>query len=427
MLSQLPTSPMILDATQPTDAAPQADTTTATNETPNLGDRWNAALMNTYGTPSMSLVRGQGSRVWDEEGNDYLDCLAGIAVNALGHAHPAVVDAVTHQVSQLGHVSNLAGSAPAVELAESLQSRIADATDAATGQATRVFFANSGAEANEAALKLARLSGKRRILTAEGGFHGRTMGTLTLTGQPTKQQKFRPLLSDVEYFPYGDIGYLTQLVEQAPDDTAAIMLEPVQGESGVIPAPTGFFTQVRALCDKHDILFIVDEVQTGVGRTGDFFAFEHEGIVPDIVTLAKGLGGGLPIGACLAIGEANRFEPGDHGTTFGGNPIACAAANAVLNELDPHMLVDVKYKSAKLIGALSTIRGVRAVRGRGLMLGVVLRTPVAAEVVSVAREHGLIVNAPAPDVIRLTPPLVISDEEITEAVSTLATVLWQLS
>ena len=379
-----------------------------------FSSRWTSALLDTYPTPPVELVSGEGATVTDADGNTYIDMLAGIAVNALGHAHPAIVDAVSAQVARLGHVSNLFGSQPVVEVAEALRARVGDDT-------ARVFFCNSGAEANEAAFKLARLTGRRRILAAERGFHGRTMGSLALTGQPDKRAPFEPMPAGVEFFTYGDIEALEALVQQDPGNTAAIILEPIQGETGVIPAPEGFLTKVRELCDAHGILFITDEVQTGVGRTGDFFAFQHEGVLPDVITMAKGLGGGLPIGATIARGRAaTLFTPGSHGTTFGGNPVACAAAKAVLGVVDEAFLAEVRRKGQLLIDAASQVPGVAQVRGRGLMLGVVLDEAVAKLVVKQGLEEGLILNAPGENVIRLTPPLVITDDEIVEAMKRLA-------
>ena len=379
-----------------------------------FSSRWTSALLDTYPTPPVELVSGEGATVTDADGNTYIDMLAGIAVNALGHAHPAIVDAVSAQVARLGHVSNIFGSQPVVEVAEALRARVGDDT-------ARVFFCNSGAEANEAAFKLARLTGRRRILAAERGFHGRTMGSLALTGQPDKRAPFEPMPAGVEFFTYGDIEALEALVQQDPGNTAAIILEPIQGETGVIPAPEGFLTKVRELCDAHGILFITDEVQTGVGRTGDFFAFQHDGIAPDVITMAKGLGGGLPIGATIARGRAaTLFTPGSHGTTFGGNPVACAAAKAVLGVVDEAFLAEVRRKGQLLISAASQVPGVAQVRGRGLMLGVVLDEAVAKLVVKQGLEEGLILNAPGENVIRLTPPLVITDDEIAEAMKRLA-------
>ncbi|WP_232507251.1 acetylornithine transaminase [Corynebacterium glaucum] len=380
--------------------------------------------MNNYGTPPIALVKGEGATLIDDSGNTYIDLLAGIAVNALGHAHPAVVQAVTEQINTLGHVSNLFATEPAVKVAGELVRRFGD-PDA------RVFFCNSGAEANEAAFKLARLTGKRRILAAQHGFHGRTMGALALTGQPDKRKAFEPVPSGVEYYPYGDLDYLRKLVEVNPADVAAIFLEPIQGETGVIPAPEGFMEGIRKLCDDHAILMVADEVQTGVGRTGDFFAFEHDlpaGVRPDVVTMAKGLGGGLPIGAVIATEEvAKTFTPGSHGTTFGGNPIACAAASTVLDTVDDAFLSEVVRKGKIFAEELRDLDGVEEVRGRGLMLGAVLKRPVAKQAVPAGLKHGLVLNAPSDAVVRFTPPLVISDDELAEAVQRLDALLNELN
>ncbi|AQQ15175.1 Acetylornithine aminotransferase [Corynebacterium glaucum] len=385
---------------------------------------WQTGLMNNYGTPPIALVKGEGATLIDDSGNTYIDLLAGIAVNALGHAHPAVVQAVTEQINTLGHVSNLFATEPAVKVAGELVRRFGD-PDA------RVFFCNSGAEANEAAFKLARLTGKRRILAAQHGFHGRTMGALALTGQPDKRKAFEPVPSGVEYYPYGDLDYLRKLVEVNPADVAAIFLEPIQGETGVIPAPEGFMEGIRKLCDDHAILMVADEVQTGVGRTGDFFAFEHDlpaGVRPDVVTMAKGLGGGLPIGAVIATEEvAKTFTPGSHGTTFGGNPIACAAASTVLDTVDDAFLSEVVRKGKIFAEELRDLDGVEEVRGRGLMLGAVLKRPVAKQAVPAGLKHGLVLNAPSDAVVRFTPPLVISDDELAEAVQRLDALLNELN
>ncbi|AZA11344.1 acetylornithine transaminase [Corynebacterium gerontici] len=382
----------------------------------NLQQRWSDALMNTYGTPAVALVEGEGAIVKDGQGREYIDMLAGIAVNSLGHGHPEVVAAVSEQVAAFAHVSNLFVSQPVIDVAEALAQRFAPGDPS-----VKAFFCNSGTEANEAALKLAKLTGKRRVLAAQHGFHGRTLGALSITGQPSKQQPFRPLLPDVEFYPYGDITVLRAMVETDPGSVSAIFLEPIQGETGVVPAPEGFLRAVRALCDEHGILMILDEVQTGVGRTGDFFAFQHEDVQPDVVTMAKGLGAGLPIGAVLARGDAAALmQPGSHGTTFGGNPVACAAAKAVLSVIDDAFVAEVKRKGALLAETVATIPGVNHVRGRGLMLGVVLDQPVAQEVVRKGLDHGLILNNPAKEVVRLTPPLVISEEDVRRGVEKLA-------
>lgn len=374
--------------------------------------------MNTYGHPPLEIVDGDGAVLTGADGRTYLDLLAGIAVNAFGHGHPAIVSAVSEQVQKFAHLSNLFVSAPAVTVAEELINRLG------AGDTTRVFFSNSGAEANEAAFKLARLTGRRRVLAAQHGFHGRTMGSLALTGQPDKRRPFEPLPGGVEFYPYGDIDYLRQQVLTDPGDVAAIFLEPIQGETGVIDAPAGFLAGVRQLCTEHGILMVVDEVQTGVGRTGDFFAHHHDGVIPDVVTMAKGLGGGLPIGATLATGPAaTLFQPGSHGTTFGGNPVACAAAGAVLSLVDDTFLADVKEKGARFTARLRELDGVAGVRGRGLMLGVQLDAPVAKQAVTEGYAHGVILNAPSETVLRLTPPLVITGEQIDEAVRRIGTTL----
>lgn len=379
--------------------------------------QWNEAIANNYGAPPLGLVSGAGSTVLDEEGKSYIDMLAGIAVNSLGYGHPAVVQAVSQQVAKLAHVSNLFASEPVVEVAQKLKARVGD-SDA------RVFFCNSGTEANEAAFKVARLTGKKRVLAAHHGFHGRTMGALAMTGQPGKRAPFEPLPAGVEFYPYGDIEYLRTLVEQDPANTAAIILEPIQGETGVIPAPDGFLVKVRQLCDEYGLLLIVDEVQTGVGRTGDFFAFQSARILPDVITMAKGLGAGLPIGATIVRGAAkDLLTPGSHGTTFGGNPVVCAAANAVLDTIDAAFIAEVRNKGERLAERVAALPGVVEVRGRGLMLGVVLERPVAKQVVSAGFKHGVIVNAPNDSVVRLTPPLVIEEAELDAAVNRFALAL----
>lgn len=374
---------------------------------------WPDVIMNTYGTPAITLVSGAGAEVTDSEGRTHIDLLAGIAVNALGHGHPAVVQAVSEQIATLGHVSNLYASQPVIDVAAGLIDRFGD-PDA------RVFFCNSGTEANEAAFKIARATGRSRIFAAEHGFHGRTMGALALTGQPDKRKKFEPMPAGVEYYTYGDIESFPPL----DDDVAAIFLEPIQGETGVVPAPDGFLAQVRQLCDEHGILMICDEVQTGVGRTGEFFAFQHDNVRPDVVTMAKGLGGGLPMGACIAAGKAAKlFQPGDHGCTFGGNPVTCAAARVVLDVVDKQFLAEVTRKGELLRQELLKLPQVESVRGRGLMLGVVLREPVAKQAVAEAPNYGILMNAPQPHVVRLTPPLIISDDQITQAVARFADLL----
>lgn len=393
-------------------------------------EKWPDVVMNTYGTPTLELVDGHGALVTDSLGREHIDLLAGIAVNSLGHGHPAITEAVTTQIQSFSHVSNLFASAPVVNVAEKIIQRFSQGQSDpdAIASETRVFFCNSGTEANEAAFKLARLSGRNRILAAQHGFHGRTMGALALTGQPEKQAPFGPLPAGVEFYPYGDLDYLRKLIAINPHDVAAIFLEPIQGETGVIPAPEGFLQEVRNLCTDNGILMVVDEVQTGVGRTGDFFAFQHEGVVPDIVTMAKGLGGGLPIGVCVAHGKAkDLFTPGLHGTTFGGNPVACAAACAVLDVINEGFISDVREKGKLFKNKLSDLKSVDYVRGRGLMLGVVLKQPVAKIAAQRAADFGVILNAPSEFVLRITPPLIIDTEHIVEAVGRIERLLDSLT
>lgn len=379
--------------------------------------QWSDVFMNTYGTPQLHLVKGERATVTDADGKTYVDMLAGIAVNSLGHGHPALVDAVSSQAATLGHISNFFGSDPTLQAASTLRERFGDPE-------AKVFFCNSGAEANEAAFKLSRLTGRSTVLAAENGFHGRTMGALSLTGQPGKREPFAPLVPGVEYYRYGDIGHVRELVDKHPGDVAAIFLEPIQGEVGVVPAPEGFLAELRQLCDAHGILMVVDEVQTGVGRTGAFFAHTQSGVRPDVVTMAKGLAGGMPIGAVIANAKtAALFTPGAHGTTFGGNPLVCAAANAVLDLIDDEFCAAVTAKGEELARDVEKLAGVDHVRGRGLMLGVVLTEPVAKDAVRVGLEHGVILNAPTDTVIRLTPPLVISDAELSRAVSAIRATL----
>jgi acetylornithine/N-succinyldiaminopimelate aminotransferase len=380
--------------------------------------RWEATVMPTYGTPAVELVSGSGARVVDADGREYIDLLAGIAVNALGHAHPALVEAVSRQVATLGHTSNIHAHPRVIELAEKLQQL--------TGPDARVFFSNSGAEANEAAFKITRLTGRRRVLAAEHGFHGRTMGSLALTGQPDKRAPFEPLPGGVEFYPYGDIDALRTLVEQdgRAEDTAAVFLESIQGETGVIPAPDGFLADVRTLCDEYGILMVVDEVQAGIGRTGHWFGYQAEDVVPDIVTLAKGLGGGLPIGACVAVTpSAQLLAKGQHGSTFGGNPVACAAGCAVIDTILAEDLRGHVLAMERIIRAgLEPLAAVTRVRGRGLMLGVVLDRPRPG-LADAALSAGLLVNQPAPDVLRLVPPLTVTETDIRESLTTIKELL----
>lgn len=387
-------------------------------ETDDIKRRWEAVMMNNYGTPAMALASGDGAVVTDVDGKTYLDLLGGIAVNVLGHRHPAIIEAVTQQMSTLGHTSNLYATGPGLALAEELVSLLG------TDSPARVFFCNSGTEANEVAFKLSRLTGRTKLVAAQEAFHGRTMGSLALTGQPSKQAPFAPLPGDVTHVPYGDTDALAAAVDDA---TAAVFLEPIMGESGVVVPPEGYLAAARDITARHGALLVLDEVQTGMGRTGTFFAHQHDGITPDVVTLAKGLGGGLPIGACLAVGRAaDLMTPGLHGSTFGGNPICAAAALAVLRVLAEQNLI----RHAEVLGK-SLRHGIEAlahplvdhVRGRGLLCGVALTAPRAKDAEAAARRAGFLVNAAAPDVIRLAPPLIITEAQIDGFVAALPAIL----
>jgi len=376
--------------------------------TPNqvAAQRWQRSLMNNFGTPAVEIVSGSGAVVTDADGKEYLDLLGGIAVNALGHAHPAIVKAVSEQVATLGHVSNFFTHPTVLALAERLLD-VAGATDDG-----RVIFCNSGAEANEAAFKMARLTGRPRMIATHGGFHGRTMGALALTGQPAKRQPFEPMPAGVEYVAYGDISALESVID---DSVAAVFLEPIQGEAGVVTPPDGYLAAVRELTRKHGVLLVLDEVQTGIGRTGAWFAHHRSGVRPDVITLAKGLGGGLPIGAAIGIGPAAELlSPGQHGSTFAGNPICAAAALAVLETIEQEGLLDhVKTLGKHFAESIENLNhpAISHVRGQGLLLGIVLTAPVAGALAEAAREAGFIINAPAGDVIRLAPPLNLTREQ----------------
>jgi acetylornithine/N-succinyldiaminopimelate aminotransferase len=381
--------------------------------TQDLQQRWQHALMDNYGTPALALVRGEGAQVWDADGRRNLDLVAGVAVNALGHAHPAVVAAVSDQVARLGHVSNFFVHEPVLRLAERLQ-ELLDVPDA------RVVFGNSGAEANEAAFKIARRTGRPHIVAAQNAFHGRTMGALALTGQQAKRAPFEPLPPGVSHVPYGDTAALDAAVYA---DTAAVVLEPILGEAGVIVPPEGYLRAAREITAARGALLVIDEVQTGIGRTGAWFAHQSSGIVPDVVTLAKGLGGGLPIGACVGIGAAGRLlEPGQHGTTFGGNPVCCAAALAVLDTIVGDGLLEHVRQVGKEIATGIEALGhplVTDVSGAGLMIGVGLASPVSAAVSAAAREGGYLINNAVPDRIRIIPPLVLTEAQAHELLGAL--------
>lgn len=370
--------------------------------------------MPNYGTPQVVLDRGVGATVWDVDGKKYIDFLAGIAVNILGHAHPALTEAVTKQMSTLGHTSNFAAHAPGLDLAE----RILDLT----GRTGKVFFCNSGTEANEAAIKLSRLTGRSHIVSLKGSFHGRTVGALSLTGQPKKFEPFLPLMPDVSFIAAHDE---VELNEHVTERTSALWLEPIMGEGGVMPLSSEYMHAARARTTDVGAMLVLDEVQTGIARTGTWFGYQNSGAEPDVLLLAKGLGGGFPIGACIAFDEyADLMGPGLHGTTYGGNAVACAAALAVLDTVEREGLLErAKHIESVFTAALDGAPGVDHVRGHGAMLGVVLNHDRATLVVDRARELGLLTNAPLSNVLRIVPPLVITDEELTEGLTLLGDAL----
>jgi acetylornithine/N-succinyldiaminopimelate aminotransferase len=387
--------------------------------TEQLQNRYAAAMMLNYGLPPLALARGEGCVVWDVDGHSYLDLVGGIAVSALGHAHPAIVAAVTEQAGRLVHISNLYLHEPQVLLAERLIGLL--------GVDGRVFFANSGAEANEAAIKLVRRrqgSGRPVFVAAEHSFHGRTMGALSLTGKSSIREPFAPFGLDVRFVPYGDADALRAAVGP---DCAAVFLEPTQGEGGVVPAPDGYLRAARAACDEAGALLVLDEIQSGVGRTGAWFAFQREGVIPDVITLAKGLGGGLPIGACIGIGGCgSALGKGDHGSTFGGNPVACAAALAVLDTIESEgLLKNVTEVGDRLAAGIEATGHplVTGVRGSGLWRAMMLAAPAAAAVEAAAGRAGFLVNAVQPDAIRLAPPLILSAEQADSFTAELPAIL----
>src|SRR5690348_14535413 len=388
-----------------------------------LRQRFEAAMMGNYGVPPLALARGEGSHVWDVDGNRYLDLIAGIAVSALGHAHPAIVSAVHDQVTKIAHTSNLFLHEPGVLLAEKLRSLL--------HQDARVFFCNSGTEANEAALKLVRRAqtpkGRHVFVAADHSFHGRTMGALAVTGKESIRAPFEPFGFEVRWVEYGDADALANAVD---DQVAGVILEPTQGEGGVIPAPAGYLAAARRACDEAGALLVLDEIQSGIGRTGSWFAHQAEGVTPDVLTLAKGLGGGLPIGACIGFGEAgSALLAGDHGSTFGGNPVACAAALAVLDTIESDdLLNNVKTVGEALASGIAAIDHplLTGVRGSGLWLAAVLSDDKAPQVTNAARKAGFLVNAVQPDAVRLAPPLILTQAEATGFVEALPAILTQV-
>ena len=377
-----------------------------------LSTRWNSVMQSTYGTPGVELVKGSGIEVWDSSGKKYLDFLGGIATNLLGHNHPQVSAAISKQAKTLSHISNFYAHEPGLVLAEKLQAMVADSS-------ARVFFCNSGAEAIEAALKMSRLTGKKKIVAAQGAFHGRTMGALSLTGQPAKRNPFKPLLKGIKHVPYGDTKALIRSVNSR---TAMVILEPMMGEAGVVVPPSGYLAAARDVCNRYGALLVFDCVQTGMGRTGQWFGYEHENIKPDIITIAKGLGGGLPLGAVISVGKsASLFTPGSHGTTFGGNPISCAAANAVIDEIESKKMLALNASKGALIrNLISPIRGVKEARGRGLLIGIVVENGKAKEIAARLLELGFLVNATNDDVVRIAPAFVVSQKQIMSFVRAFA-------
>ena len=381
-----------------------------------LRKRYAASLMNTFGPPKLVLIKGEGPYVWDAEGNRYLDLLGGIAVNALGHNHPALVGAVTEQLGTLGHVSNFFATEPQVALAERLLSLLGLGP-----QGGKVFFTNSGTEANEAAFKLTRRTGRTHLVAMEGSFHGRTTGSLALTSKAAYREPFEPLPGRVTFVPYGDDDALAAAVT---DETAAVVVEPVQGEAGVIFPPEGFLARARQITAQHGALLWLDEVQSGMGRTGTWMAHERSGVTPDVVTLAKGLAGGIPVGAMVAVGESGSLlGPGNHGSTFGGNPVAAAAALAVIETIEKDGLLENATAVGDLLRDGVADPRVTEVRGRGLLIGIDLDRDVASRAAAAAMRHGVIMNDCAPHRIRLAPPLVLTADQAGEFLAVWTTIL----
>jgi acetylornithine aminotransferase len=375
----------------------------------NKSINWSDVMQNNYGVPAITLTSGKGMVVTGSNGKKYLDFLGGIATNVLGHAHPAIVKAVSKQIATLGHVSNLYAHPAGLELAQKLISMTQDPT-------ARVFFCNSGAEANEAALKLSRKTGKSRVVATNGAFHGRTMGALSLTGQPEKRNPFKPLVKNIKHVTFGDINQMRKAVNAK---TAMVIVEPIMGEAGVIVPPLGYLKQLRDLCDQHGVLLAFDCVQTGIGRTGSWFGYEDEKIRPDVITLAKGLGGGLPLGAMISLGSNTpRFSPGEHGTTFGGNPVAAASGLAVINFIEKkRLMTSAKIFEKNLRIKLEIVRGVKEVRGRGLLIGIGLDGDFAKDLSERLADRGVLVNAPNSNTIRIAPALIVTKIQIDKFVT----------
>jgi acetylornithine aminotransferase len=381
--------------------------------------RWQKALQDNYGTPTIELVSGKGSVVKDVNGNTYLDFLAGIATNVLGHSHPAIVKSVTKQISTLGHVSNFYAHPNVLELAEKLQKLTGD-------KSARVFFCNSGAEANEAALKLSRKTGKYKVVATQEAFHGRTMGALSLTGQPSKRNPFKPLIKGIKHVPFGDSAAMKRAITKK---TAMVIVEPIMGEAGVIVPPSDYLKNLRQYCDDNGALLVFDCVQTGMGRTGDWFGYEYSGIKPDVITLAKGLGGGLPLGAMIALGSASKlFVAGDHGSTFGGNPVVTAAALAVISSIEKEKILShVDEVGEYLLTELALIPGVTEVRGAGLLIGLTLNAPVAKALTKKCQDLGVLINAPGDSTIRIAPALNVSMKQAQKFVAIFSQAMKEVS
>ena len=381
--------------------------------------KWSDVMQNNYGVPTITLTSGKGILVTDEHGKKYLDFLGGIATNALGHAHPAIVKSVSKQIATLGHVSNLYSHPAGLQLAQKLIDMTGDST-------ARVFFCNSGAEANEAALKLSRKTGRSRIVATIDAFHGRTMGAISLTGQPSKRNPFKPLIKNIKHVTFGDI---TQMRKAVNSKTAMVIVEPIMGEAGVIVPPLGYLKQLRDLCNEHGVLLVFDCVQTGMGRTGTWFGYEDEKIRPDVITLAKGIGGGLPLGAMISLGSATpQFSPGEHGTTFGGNPVAAAAGLATIGVIEKsRLMTSAKSFEKRLKIKLGAIRGVTEVRGRGLLLGIALNGDYAKDLAGRLADRGILVNAPNADTIRIAPPMIVTKVQIDRFITVFAQCMQEVS